>query len=50
MRRASQSIPLNIAEGNGKRSKTDRNRYLDTSRGSALESASARHRYGDGWV
>jgi four helix bundle protein len=37
--RASTSIPLNIAEGNGKRSRVDRCRYLDTSRGSALESA-----------
>ena len=37
--RASTSVPLNIAEGNGKRSTKDRSRYLDTSRGSALESA-----------
>ena len=37
--RASTSIPLNIAEGNGKRSAKDRCRYLDISRGSALESA-----------
>ena len=37
--RASTSIPLNIAEGNGKRSSADRARYLDISRGSALESA-----------
>jgi four helix bundle protein len=37
--RASTSIPLNIAEGNGKRSLVDRCRYLDTSRGSAFESA-----------
>ena len=37
--RASTSIPLNIAEGNGKRSRVDRCRYLDISRGSALESA-----------
>jgi len=35
--RASQSIPLNIAEGNGKRSLKDRSRFLDISRGSALE-------------
>ena len=39
--RASTSIPLNIAEGNGKRSTKDRCRYLDTSRGSALECAAA---------
>ncbi|MGH8018862.1 MAG: four helix bundle protein [Opitutaceae bacterium] len=34
--RASTSIVLNIAEGNGKRSRC---RYLDVSRGSALECA-----------
>jgi four helix bundle protein len=39
--RASTSIPLNIAEGNGKRSAKDRCRYLDTSRGSAFECAAA---------
>ena len=39
--RSSTSIPLNIAEGNGKRSVKDRCRYLDNARGSALESAAA---------
>ena len=39
LERASTSIPLNVAEGNGKRSRKDRCRYLDMARGSALESA-----------
>ncbi len=37
--RASQSIPLNIAEGNGKSAQADRRRYFEISRGSALECA-----------
>jgi len=37
--RAAQPIPLNIAEGNGKRSLKDRNRFLDMARGSTLEGA-----------
>ena len=36
---AAQSIPLNIAEGNGKRSLKDRARFLDIAPGSALECA-----------
>jgi four helix bundle protein len=37
--RASQSIPLNIAESSGKRPSPDRNRFLHIAYGSALESA-----------
>ena len=40
--RASTSVVLNIAEGNGKRSRVDRCRYLAISRGSALECAACR--------
>lgn len=39
--RASTSIPLNIAEGNGKFTQPDRCRYFDNARGSALECAAA---------
>lgn len=39
--RSSTSIPLNIAEGNGKFTGPDRCRYFDNARGSALESAAA---------
>jgi len=37
--RASTSLPLNIAEGNGKFSTVDRARFLEIARGSALECA-----------
>ena len=36
---ASTSLPLNIAEGNGKFSTVDRARFLEIARGSALECA-----------
>jgi len=39
--RSAQSILLNIAEGNGKRSTKDRIRYFEIARGSAMESAGA---------
>jgi len=39
--RASQAIPLNIAEGNGKATDGDRRRYFEIARGSALECAAA---------
>ncbi|HJW38731.1 MAG TPA: four helix bundle protein [Candidatus Udaeobacter sp.] len=39
--RAPTSIPLNIAEGNGKFSKRDRARFFDVARGSALEAAAS---------
>jgi four helix bundle protein len=41
--RASTSIPLNIAEGNGKFSTRDRARFLEMARGSALECAACLH-------
>ena len=34
---ASQAIPLNIAEGNGKATEGDRRRFFEIARGSALE-------------
>src|SRR6516164_4040624 len=37
--RASTSVPLNIAEGNGKFSAKDRARFFEMARGSALECA-----------
>ena len=37
--RASQSIQLNIAEGNGKTAEADRRRYFEIARGSTLECA-----------
>ena len=37
--RASQSIPLNIAEGNGKPTEGERRRFFEIARGSALECA-----------
>jgi four helix bundle protein len=37
--RASQSIRLNITEGNGKSTEADRRRYFEIARGSALECA-----------
>ena len=39
--RSSQSVPQNIAEGNGKRSLADRRRFFEIARGSALESAAS---------
>jgi four helix bundle protein len=39
--RSSQSVPQNIAEGNGKRSLADRQRFFEIARGSALESAAS---------
>lgn len=39
LERAATSVPLNIAEGNGKHTPRDRCKYFDTARGSALECA-----------
>jgi len=39
--RAATSIPLNIAEGNGKFPTKDRARFFDIARGSAVESAAS---------
>ena len=39
--RTAQSIPLNIAEGNGKATENDRRRYFEIARRSALECAAA---------
>jgi four helix bundle protein len=41
LERASASIPLNIAEGNGKFTPADRCRFFDIARGSALECSAA---------
>lgn len=41
LERASNSIVLNIAEGNGKYAPKDRCRYFDTAHGSSLECAAA---------
>ncbi|MFH2030962.1 MAG: four helix bundle protein [Bacteroidota bacterium] len=41
LNRASTSITLNLAEGNGKYTDKDRCRYFDIARGSALECAAA---------
>lgn len=40
LERESTSIPLNIAEGNGKYTASDRCKYFDIARGSVLECAS----------
>ncbi len=42
--RSAQSVPLNIAEGNGKQSLKDKNRFFEIARGSALECAAIHDR------
>ena len=37
LKRAAMSIPLNIGEGAGKRTKPDCRKYFDNARGSAME-------------
>ena len=39
LKRASMSVPLNVAEAAGKTSRADRSRYYATARGSAMECA-----------
>ena len=41
IKRAAMSIPLNIGEGAGKRTRADCARYFDIARGSAMECAAA---------
>ena len=41
IKRAAMSIPLNIAEGAGKRTKPDCRKYFDNARGSAMECGAA---------
>ncbi len=40
--RASQAVPLNIAEGNGKVTSGERRRFFEAARGSALECGAVR--------